>query len=687
MAEFTDKDVEIYNQLLAKQMEGKALAADELQIMLEYNRALQEREQLLERNKQVVDETTKKTREERLEQAKMDTETKKYWAEHTRDMQVMGEIYRKLGATFREDMVTPFKDLQESWVKWGYEIDKDTGKLRETAGLLGSISRTMGSLTRGGSEGLTGSRNLAGTLSSATQYGMNQIMGTMGGVGGLIGMFMYGKYQEAEFTAVGQRAGQMFDQLAGYTDKFAGHLGGVERALVRGVGPHMAGAVQAVSTSFAESGISAKEAATHIEGYTKFNKDLVTATIAADSALELNHGTFARLAGTLSKDFNIAADTAFNRLWSLAAGAKEAGMNAAQFMNQVMETTSAVRMMNMNVEALGSTQLNYANNLVGRGFRANYAQQYAAQGMANATQAMAGMQTGLSAVIGENLGYGNGLDAWYKMQSGVAGGPGGQKDMLNIMNEAADIMRNATSNRSEQVYGLTKMFGVDVAGAEAMLDVQEAMKSGQEPTKEQMQILNGAFKSEAAKTNSIDRNIEIIKDVIARAAISLLELIVSGLKMIYNLLGEVFIGGGSFSSALEENMRESKALTDQLMKDSDVMAEHFGELGSFYFKNMAKGWGSGPTRAAAPGGSSPADTGAGGVSGSDNAGSGGSGGRNSGAGGGGGNGRSGSDVGSYANPHVVGGSAYIYDQDGRPIKLNVKITGESPSKSMGGGNN
>jgi hypothetical protein len=468
------------------------------------------------------------------------------------------------------------EDMQDMWSKGLRSIEEYQKALAKTspmtAGLLSTAAR-----------GLTGGKDLAGATSSMMSA-IGGLAGTAGGIGGLLGMFFYGKMKEAEFTAIGQTAAQQFDQIGGHTDKFAGRM----TSLVKNLS--LAGAaakedMAAVAAGFASTGVSAAQAQEKIEGFSSaFGDDLLIASLAADKALELPAGSFARLSGTLAKDFNVTAKEAFISLQNLNGATRELGLSEVTFMQQSMEAASSLRLLNANAESVMTTQLSMAKAMRAAGFSVKGADgkmnvsafggEYAAAGTAQAAGAVANMSEGLKAVIGEMVYGKKGLAGIYAMESPLGRNKEEQLNLPKVLDAMASLFKlnkDDENYRPEMAKALKSTYGMDAAGADTVMSIAEDIRLGKEISKEQQDKLNISLMSESKKTSSIVLLLENIKQAIADTVVGLMMLVIDGLKMIYN--GIMY----AYNSIMEMWKNKSGPTPEGI---------RHGKLANLYFSNM-----------------------------------------------------------------------------------------------------
>jgi len=435
------------------------------------------------------------------------------------------------------------EDMQDLWTKATRAVDDYQKNLAKTSPHHAAMNTNIAGI-------LTGAKSLSGAADSI-KGAITGLAGTAGGIGGLIGMIFYGEMKQAEFTAIGQTAAQQFDQIGGHTDALAGRMMGLVKGLSL-AGAASKEAMLSVAAGFASTGVSAKQAKEEIEGFSSaFGNDLMIASLAADKALELPEGTFAKLSGTIAKDFNVSAKEAFISLQNIAGAAREAGLSEVTFMQQSMEAASSLRLLNANAESVMTTQLSMAKAMKAAKFSTAFSGEYAAAGTAGVTSAIAGMSDGLKAVIGEKVYGKEGLGAIYAMNSPLGRDNQEQLNVSKIMQammEEFKLDRNSENYAATMSFQLQKLFPqLGTAGADTMMQVDEDMRLGKEIDEEQLKKLNVAFKSEGSKTSAIVLALENIKQAIADTMVGLLLLVIDGLKLLYS---STMYGWAKLSAAL-----------------------------------------------------------------------------------------------------------------------------------------
>lgn len=392
----------------------------------------------------------------------------------------------------------------------------------------GRVTGTMANVMTGSSRASEAIGQIGTSLAS--------LIPTAGGIGGLLGLMISGKVEDAKFDAVGAVAQQAFDRVGGASDAFKQRITNTSRSLSAASMANIED-LSNVAAAFASTGVSAEEAQQRIQGFSSVaGRDVIAASLAMDKSLELPAGTMAKLSGTMAGFGNTDAATAIVALNKVGQAARESKMDMVAFTQSTMETSSALRFLNANLEGIGAAQLGMSKNMMTGGADKKFAQQYAAAGTGAAMQAIPGMSIGMSSVIGQRMGMGdNPLDAWYQLQGGDPNkmGKNNQRKPEEIAMELGRLAEEkAPGNRAAQVHMLMQLTGTSKQGADAMLDMEEAMKKGAEPTKNQMAKLNDAFRSETEKISAIETLLKEIKNHMNNIGSGMLTLIVSSLKVL-----------------------------------------------------------------------------------------------------------------------------------------------------------
>lgn len=452
-----------------------------------------------------------------------------------------------------------------------------------------------------GGQIFTGKAQLGEALGSVGSA-ISGFMPAVAGIGGLIGMMLHGKMEEAKFHAIGEAASAQFNRVGGAGMEMASQLGSASRSLSK----HFKGAegdLFAVSAAFSAAGQRATTFEQEVEGFNstlgKAFNNLGVASLAMDKDLQVPAGTFAKLGGMLSQQFNVKMEESLTYLYKMSSAMNAAGGDAVGFMESIMEANSSLRLMNANMGTTGATALSMFRGMKDQGFSAQFTQQYVQHGMGAAAQALnpANMDVGMSAVIGQKLGLGihSGLTAWRMMNDPLAraqGGGGKTLDQGDIAAQFVRIAQQATPDKDKQAYMIAQLAHTDAIGAGMIMRLGEKIQAGGSLDEKELGELNGAFDKQAKQTSDIVRSLEAIKNGIDLMGAALLGIVVNTLKAIFNGIMILASGSSEERSFYTKQGKQSVAdLTSSIGSMRDGFKEAFGGVkGGFAGLGITQGW-------------------------------------------------------------------------------------------------
>lgn len=396
--------------------------------------------------------------------------------------------------------------------------------------------------------------------------GIGNMLPMGGGIGGLLGLLIGGSQKDADELASGNRIAQMFEGSKGGFNPAAAAQFGLSGRNLENIYGIKSDELATITKAFAQVGITSDEATKSVEGFTSRAGDSLTVfALAADKSFEMVTGSMAGLAAAMHESFGMEAEKSITLLANLGTEAQKAGFNAATFLQQTVDVSVGLKMMNANAEATGATMLRLASNMstrLGPGHEA-YAQQYTARGMGSATAAISGMDVGMSAIIGQMYGKSHGfnvsgLDAWYAMQSGSGQSARGgeQLDIVDVLKEMRNVIPGlGRMKRSEQAYAMMQLFHTDLAGAETILDAQKEVTTTGGLSDATRKRMGTALETEKDKINQITLSVNAIKDILAQILTGVVVIAIDILKGLLN--GVMFIGSKIMAMTSTGNTKDA----------------------------------------------------------------------------------------------------------------------------------
>lgn len=431
------------------------------------------------------------------------------------------------------------------------------------------------------------------SVASSVQSAIGNLSSLLPTGGGILGLLLHGTSKEYEWRAVGARISQQFEQLGEHTTKFGGQFQSMARTMiVNNIATEQE--LINVTGAMADMNVKSKEMMQTVSGLGKGFDNLLGYAIGIDKTFELAAGTTAKLAGSLSKGFGSSARESIDYLRDMSKYASDMGINFGSLSNMIVEASSAVRLMGLNMKDVGGYGLGFTKQMLGKfgPGRSAEAQEYAAGGFQSMMRGIGGMSIGMQAVIGEKIDSSkSGLEAAMALQDAL--GDNDPQKFSKMLGAIRDVIPGST--RYEKEYGAMKMFNLDRAGAKAMLDAENIGNLSPQQQKDMMKTIQTGTMSESQKTSEIVNILRRLHDSFAQVGFHLLGLIVNLLKMIaQGVMGAVnwlsddksrandwFGAAGASGAQVGANF---KNILNQFTKKGGIGSElgHlFGDIGGF----------------------------------------------------------------------------------------------------------
>lgn len=437
---------------------------------------------------------------------------------------VFGDEWEKVG-----------ERVERKWKEVTTEIHRQMNQVR---GPLGGVGSAMG---------LSGNR---GVIPSAMTQ-IRSIANTLP-MGGALGLILYGRFQQAEWMARGQRIARVFSQVGDIGTKAASKFSSFATNLQLQIGL-TEGEISAAAEGFAQFGINMETALSEGEFAAQgFNKGILGTALAFDVMTKSSAGTTSQLIGMATEvggEFEKSADAIFR----FGMGLRGVGANYAKTMAGISQGLSTLRLQRQGVEDLTQGYEALRKAMSERFGGGPQAQALALQGTMAAASGIAGMSEGMMAYIGGRVGNRTGsgpreagIEAIIAFQEGTLG-PQSEKqtkffgEILKEMSTFAGEVTNQGS-RSERIFALMRSGGFSFEGARAIIDVQEKIDSDiqagmptQEAIKKGQKELNNAFKSRRAEQSEFNRVIKKLLFELAQLGGDLLNVTVATLPRLVDM--------------------------------------------------------------------------------------------------------------------------------------------------------
>ena len=441
--------------------------------------------------------------------------------------------------------------IKKSALEWQQSATSNMAKAVSEANLEFAKSAPLLAKIQGTSaQVLTGHQDAASSAKSLISSVTSLIPGSDGGIGGILGLMLFGKAREMEYAAAGQAAAQQFDQVGGNFEnlarKMAGHIRALSVASIATKEDFVA-----MNAAFASGSMNSKELYDKpVEGFKGVGgaNNLAAVTLGLDKHLELAGGSMGKMSAIMHSQFNMSAKESIMLLSDMVDKSEKLHVNQVQMAQSTLEASSAFKLMGVSVKDISNFQVGLTDHMIkrfgGEGHE-GAGQAYAQQGVASAARGIAGLDVGMSAYLGEKLKFGSGLDAYVAMKDPLAKNRNGtdNKDIFSkSIVEMAKLARENSGDEAEQLYFLQKTMGVDIPGARAVLEgADDAAAHGGKMSEGKMAAAQKGLETEGQKLSAIENYLKEIRNAFAELGVSLIEIITGGFKAL--IQGLMFVAG------------------------------------------------------------------------------------------------------------------------------------------------
>jgi hypothetical protein len=451
--------------------------------------------------------------------------------------------------------------------------------MTQARGPMGSTGRALGMTPGPGGAGLIGGiKNLKSQMFGQMPFGM----------GGLLGMALWGAKREEEFAAAGRRAAYQLQAVGDVGSENIGKLTGQIRTMYQFWGS-MGEEVTATLSSFAQFSIAGEafeSASVHAKGF--MNNIAGTAT-----AMDLLHaaqpGTTARLIGETMMSASVSTKEAADQVVRLGAHLRELGLNYGQFAAGIVQANSALRTQNQSLDDTRAVFEKVRQGLIARGVGGQRAGQMAMERVQAAAGAMTSMPQGLQALVAQKLseqgaaGYEGIQDPFALMtrfrlgleQGGDTGFMSqGFEILRGLAEQAAGDQGTTDEQRLRQIGALARMGGMSEQAAAAIIDGANASEELLDPTTRMASYtkdLNSAFGTYSSRQSAYERAMRQLQDELAQIGGEMLTVLTVGfytmveqLKALPLRLRSTGLIGAALSDPEKEQLRALDALSAKM---------------------------------------------------------------------------------------------------------------------------
>lgn len=366
--------------------------------------------------------------------------------------------------------------------------------------------------------------------------------------------------------------------------------------------------VQGVASALVEGGVSVEEMLSKVDANLgRIGNNFVTYTLGLDKMFELAGGTTAKNMTELMRDYGKTMGEAKESITDMLFAGKESGIGTQQFMKNVMEAGSTLKEFGYDIDDVVDITANLQKAYEEIGVPRQFAGRQAALGVKQLAQSVIQMSDDWKIIIGEKLGYGQGLEARQKMMEAYTraakGSRGDLMEQAGAMYQAA--MKAAEGDEATARYVMEESMSTSFRGADAIAKVGKALAEGdieqaQKEMAKNSKLLKDAFKTERSKTSQFQlkmnkwlKGLSKIGQGILGFIGDTLAVLVAYLRaipaFIANLVSMDFDANERLANKLDEFSINTKKHTDKLLAGVNQMGEAAKGFGIDAFgKNLAR---------------------------------------------------------------------------------------------------
>jgi len=433
----------------------------------------------------------------------------------------------------------------------GEDDEEDEEGARTGAKKRGSIAKKVGDFFNVGKQSIQ-ALGAAGRMVGSTITTM--------GVGGVVGLLLYGLSYEDKLRAEGERYSQLWEKTIATGDA-KGYA--VAKQHMATLGSQFAnlvdtfrmskGEAMAVTRSLTDAGVTIEEATAktsiRVDGA---RASVAIATAAIDQTLRLPEGTAARTAGQLMQQYNITAREATELVGTFALAGRDSGIGIQNFMSDVMSATGQMRQYGATVQDGLNMVYGLQKMLEEKGLEPHFAATTAVMATGQIAAGLAGMSKGMQMAVADKMGLGTDLGAYYALRDAYMDPSKGPGVALKMARATVDLFRGGRKLSREEIGVALERVMPQLGPQSALIMIQavDTLHNTNATKKERVdaeKAFNEAFKKERATHTDFETSFKDISRDIAVIGLGLFNLIAVG-------LAELVIGFRYIPLALKDKL-------------------------------------------------------------------------------------------------------------------------------------
>lgn len=410
----------------------------------------------------------------------------------------------------------------------------------------------------GGALGLTGERGLV----AAGQRGLGVIRQLTADVplGGLIGFLMWGGVKQQEWDAASTRVARLATGAGSVAKNVAGTIQGLFKGL-QGSWQISIEDLSGMTQAFGEMGVKGEELATKFNAPKGMQQSVAGATLALDTLTGAPVGAWAK---NVAQAMSVSGDSVKSmtqQMQDLALEFRGTGININALVGSFLQMQGSMRFQRQGISDIAAAYRIFRESLdssdsLFQGMP-QAASQFALAGIQSLSGAVAGLggNIGLAAELARRTGQGgDGVEAWIALQEGRLGGEAGRGRQFGLLvGEMGKLAREvAPDSEANQKFFMMKQYGVDIAGANALLKISKKLEGKTEAEQakileENQKDLNRVFRDKGEETAKWQLRMENLQKGLVQISQGISGGIYLGLQLLADVAGIIEISDDEYT--------------------------------------------------------------------------------------------------------------------------------------------
>jgi len=352
--------------------------------------------------------------------------------------------------------------------------------------------------------------------------------------------------------------------------------------------------VQGVAGAFVSGGVGINEMLQSVDVNMRGVKDnFITLTLAVDKMFELSGGETANRTVKMMADYGKSIEDASKSVLKLMMTGKDSGIGTMQFVKNIESAADELKKFGYDIDDVVDLAVKMQEGFEEIGVPRQFAGRQTAIGLKQIASGINQMSDDWKVLIGEKMGYGQGLEARQRMMESFTRVSKGSRpeELMGMIGKLVDTVMTATGgDEASARLILEKDVRLGFEGAKIMMMIKDSLDKGdfneaKEITKENMAQLQKAFQVESTKQsvferemNKIMKGMEKVGNALTGLAINTLAWLITYFKALPDLLNVMIKKALPFVEPSQDEMKSYMYAMGRLKAHSFMMSQNSDQL-------------------------------------------------------------------------------------------------------------